>query len=139
MVLHHYYPELVVESTEIDRTVVSLARKYFGIATNDRMKVFIEDGREYLARQTPATRYDIILVDCYTGAGHHPYSLSTTEFYALCKDHLTAGGVVATNLVSSDPLFEKKVNTFTNSFDHCLEVQSRWSRCIFRQQCRSAS
>ena len=116
MIFHHYFPELVIESTEIDPAVLDITMKYFGISLDDRMKVYIEDARGYLARQPASVKYDIIIVDCFTGVGLHPFLLSTSEFYFLCKDHLVDGGVVATNIVESDPLFKQKIHTMVSSF-----------------------
>ncbi len=118
MVLHHYFPDMVIESTEIDAEVVRMARRWFGIEPDKRMVVFTEEGRGYLCRQAPTVAYDIILVDCFTGSGQHPYSLSTVEFYEEVRSHLASDGVVATNLVASDPMFERKVATMQAGFAH---------------------
>ncbi len=120
LVLHHYFPDLLIESTELDSTVVSLAHRFFGIAHDPRLRVFIEDGRRFLEVLGADVRYDMIFVDCYTGAGHHPFALSTTEFYDHCKAHLSTNGVVVTNLVENDPLFRRKVDTFSLSFRHVM-------------------
>ena len=131
MVLHHYFPEVVVESTEIDAEVVRLARRWFGIRPDERMPVHIEEGRSFLARQPETVRYDSILVDCFTGSGQHPYSLSTREFYELTRSHLAPGGVVATNLDASDPMFEQKVATFHASFAHVWRYRTEGANVCF--------
>ncbi len=131
MVLHHHCPNLTIESTETDRVVVSLAKKYFGIALDDRMPVFVREGREHLKDQPAGVRYDAIFVDCFTGAGLHPYSLSTTEFYDLCKAHLTDGGVVVSNLIATDSMFGRKVNTFVNSFKHVWHFENENADVFF--------
>jgi len=118
MVIHHYFPDVVIESTELDREVVRIARRWFGIEQDPRMQVFVEEGRSYLARQPSDVKYDAILVDCFTGSGQHPYSLSTKEFYDLTREHLAPGGVVATNLTGSDPLFAEKWSTMRECFRH---------------------
>jgi len=100
MIFHHYFPEIIVEGSEINPKIASLTNKYFGIKSDNRLKVAIQEGRKHLSSLTK-NRYDIILVDCYTGVGHHPYTLSTVEFYNLCKSRLTEFGVVATNLIDS--------------------------------------
>jgi hypothetical protein len=87
------------------------------------MKVFVEDGRQYLENRPSAAKYDVIFVDCFTDAGLHPYLLSTTEFYHLCKSHLSEDGVVVSNLVASDPMFGQKVNTFARSFEHVWQFE----------------
>jgi spermidine synthase len=131
MVLHHYFPELVIESTEIDAEVVRLARRWFGIRPDERMPVYIEEGRSFLARQPETVRYDSILVDCFTGSGQHPYSVSTREFYELTRSHLAPGGVVATNLDASDPIFEQKVATIQASFAHAWRYRTDGANVCF--------
>jgi spermidine synthase len=131
MVLHHYFPELVIESTEIDGEVVRLARRWFGIRPDQRMPVYIEEGRSFLAQQPETVRYHSILVDCFTGSGQHPYSLSTREFYELTRSHLAPGGVVATNLDGSDPMFEQKVATIQASFAHVWRYATEGANVCF--------
>jgi spermidine synthase len=117
-ILHAHIPDLVLESTEIDEDVLPIAQKFFGYIPDDRQKVFIQDGREYLANRPKDVLYDFIHVDAFRGFGHIPYDLGTTEFYDLCKAHLVQGGVVCANLVASDPLFRARVNTMAASFQH---------------------
>jgi spermidine synthase len=116
MALRHYIPGVIIESTETEATVVQLAQRYFGITLDDHMRVAVEDGRKYLARRPADTSYEIIMVDCFSGSGQHPYRLSTIEFYDLCKRHLKPGGVVVTNFSSADPLIDEKVATFASAF-----------------------
>jgi peptide deformylase len=121
MILHHYFHKTVIESTEIDSEVVDLSKKYFGIYLDERMIVENTDGRSYLQNQNSDKKYDIIIVDTFSGSGVHPFPFSTIEFYDLCKKHLSENGVVTTNLVETDPLFQQKVKTFIESFKYVYE------------------
>jgi spermidine synthase len=116
MVLYHYFPEVRIESTDIDPDVVAVAREYFGIVTDERQKVIVQDGREYLAELSAGMRYDIIMVDAFRGVGSSPVQLGTREFYAICKDHLLDDGVVVVNLMGTDELFHEKIRTIAGSF-----------------------
>jgi spermidine synthase len=131
MVLHHYFPQMVIESTEIDAEVVRLARRWFGARLDERMPVYTEEGRAYLGRQPASVSYDIILVDCFTGSGQHPYTLSTREFYELTRSHLAPGGVLATNLDASEPMFEQKVATIQASFAHVWRYETEGANVLF--------
>lgn len=117
-ILYAHFPDLVLESTELDGDVLPIAQKYFGYIPDDRQKVVIQDGREYLANRPPDTQYDFIHVDAFRGLGHTPFALGTTEFYDLCKSHLVEGGVVCANLVESDSLFRARINTMSSSFQN---------------------
>jgi spermidine synthase len=121
MVLRHYFPDVVVDSSELDGEVVSIAREYFAIDLDERMKVAVGDGRDHLAAMPPDTAFDILMVDCYSGSGKHPDELSTTDFYALCKSRLRAGGVVATNLIESDPKYREKAQQLASSFAYVYD------------------
>jgi spermidine synthase len=131
MVLHHHFPEMLIESTEIDAEVVRLARRWFGIRPDERTPVYTEEGRSFLARQPEAVVYDSILVDCFTGSGQHPYALSTREFYDLARSHLAPAGVLVTNLDASDPMFEQKVATIQASFAHVWRYRTEGANVCF--------
>jgi spermidine synthase len=131
MVLHHYFPKMVIESTEIDPEVVRLARRWFGVRPDERTPVHTEDGRAFLARRPETVVYDVILVDCFTGSGQHPYAMSTREFYELTRSRLAPGGVLATNLDATDPMFEPKVATIQASFAHVWRYESEAANVLF--------
>jgi spermidine synthase len=131
MVLHHFFPEMVIESTEIDAEVVRVARRWFGVQPDERMRVFTEEGRAFLGRRPQTVAYDVVLVDCFTGSGQHPYSLSTREFYELTRSRLAPGGVLATNLVAFDPMFEQKIATLQASFAHVWRFETDGADVLF--------
>lgn len=92
----HDYPEMRVDVVELDQTVVDIAHDYFGLPHDERLRVIVGDGREYL--ETTDGRYDVIVVDAYHET-HMPFALSTLEFVRLARSRLTPGGVLAFNVV----------------------------------------
>jgi spermidine synthase len=98
----HYYPDLVVETVEIDPNVVRVAKNYFDLNENDRQKVHVEDGRVYLRRTS--SKYNLILMDAYV-AGRYgsgiPQHLATKEFFEIARDHLSTNGVLAYNVIGT--------------------------------------
>jgi spermidine synthase len=118
LVLHHFWPDLRVESTDIDPAVRNLASGFFGVAYDHRQTLVIEDGRKYLEILPAHRKYDFILVDAFRGTGFGPLHLATAEFYDVCKRRLVPGGVVATNFVSSDSLLLERINTIRTCFKH---------------------
>ncbi|NJL69240.1 MAG: fused MFS/spermidine synthase [Richelia sp. CSU_2_1] len=113
---HHYFPDATIECTDIDRTIVAVAQKYFGIQLDDRLKVAIQDGRDYLAEKISATKYDIIIVDAGFGSGYMPYRLVTQEFYQLCKSRLSNSGVIAVHLFHKQDFNAAAVKTLQSVF-----------------------
>ncbi len=115
MILHHYFPELTISSSESSGGVITLLEMFFGIETSERLSVSHIDGRQHL-QHFPHNIFDIILLDGFSNAGDHPDTLATVEFYQLCKSKLATGGVVASNLVDNHPAFEQKMETFCAAF-----------------------
>ncbi len=123
MVFHHYFSDLIVESSEISEGVLQLAEICFGIIPDDRMKITLQDGREHL-QTFPENHFDIILLDSFSGVGDHPNHLSTVEFYQLCKSRLVDDGVVVTNLIDNNPFYQQKVATFFSVFKFGYEYDN---------------
>jgi len=88
MILHHYLPEVVIESTDIESDLLTIAPRFFGVRIDQRQKLIIQDGEKYLANRPKSTLYDFILLDAFRGTGYGPYHLNTTDFYNLCKNLL---------------------------------------------------
>lgn len=91
-------PDVSVTSIEIDPEIVSVARRYFGFAPRQRDRVLVGDGRRELEKEIRET--DVIFVDAYF-SDSVPFHLLTREFYALCREKLSADGVVAANFVGA--------------------------------------
>jgi spermidine synthase len=119
MVFHHYFPNVIIESTEIDPILPEIAQRYFGLALDNRNQVIIQDGRRFLEERRSNRLdklYDIILVDAFFEALYTPYQLATHNFLELCKLNLNKAGVLMVNLIASDPLFGAKIETLRASF-----------------------
>jgi len=116
LALHHHFPGCVIDCTEIDPAVVGVARRFFGVEQDARLRVAIEDGRVRLERH--ATRYDLILLDVFLDNGYSPYRMATREFFTLCRARLQPGGVLVTNLLAGDPWAARKAQTLAAVFPY---------------------
>jgi spermidine synthase len=92
------YPRLSLDVVEIDDEVVEVAREFFALPVDPRIRVYVEDGRDFV-RFAPDV-YDIIVVDAFDD-DHVPRPLLTDEFMRECRDCLGAGGVLAYNVIGS--------------------------------------
>lgn len=92
------YPDLQIDIAEIDPDVVKLAKKYFYLTEDEKLKVYVEDGRVFLNRSKD--KYDIIIMDAYF-AEAIPFHLTTKEFMEIAKKHLQPGGVIICNVIGS--------------------------------------
>jgi len=91
--------DFFVQIVEIDPKVVEVAQQWFHLTPNDRLKVTVEDGRMFL--KLTQQKYDVILVDAFTGGGQIPFHLTTKEFFTEVKAHLSPNGVLAMNVINA--------------------------------------
>jgi spermidine synthase len=94
----HDYPDMKIDSVEIDPVVVDVARRYFAFPTDPRLRVFTQDARRYV--QTTTDTYDIVIMDAYY-AEALPFHLTTQEFFRETKSKMTTDGVMAYNVISA--------------------------------------
>lgn len=96
--LARYWPDLEVDTVEVDPSVVQASKRYFGYEPAKGHHVHVKDARMFL-RDTSAT-YDVIWLDVF--ARHLiPFHLTTQEFFRELRDRLNPDGVLAVNLASS--------------------------------------
>lgn len=98
----HFYPDVNVDTVELDPMVVQIAQNYFAVKESPTLHVHILDGRLYLRRT--AKKYDVLIMDAYKASRYGsfiPYHLVTKEFFELARDHLTENGVVAYNVIGT--------------------------------------
>ena len=115
-VLHHYFPDVTIECTEVDANILAIANKFFGVQLNERLKVKIQDGREYLEQKNDQDKYDIIMIDVAFGNGYMSYNLATKEFYELCDSHLSQSGVIVVNTLKSNGFEAEYMKTIQTVF-----------------------
>lgn len=98
----HYYPDVMIETVEIDPVVVQVAKDYFHFSESSAQRVHQADGRVFLRRSQ--AKYGAIILDAYV---HHrygssiPYHLATKEFFEMASAHLTTNGVLAYNVIGT--------------------------------------
>jgi spermidine synthase len=78
---------------EIDPEIVAIGREYFHM-DEPNVQTHVEDARVYLTRTSE--KYSIIGIDAYRQP-YIPFHLTTSEFFALARDHLAPGGVLMIN------------------------------------------
>ncbi|HEY7607872.1 MAG TPA: fused MFS/spermidine synthase [Alphaproteobacteria bacterium] len=91
------YPDAEITGVDLDPAVIRVARDYFGLKDQPRIRLVAEDARWFLARSSE--RYDVICVDLYV-TGTIPFFTATTEFFALARERLTDNGMLMINVLS---------------------------------------
>lgn len=136
MLFHHHFPELHIDGSELDERVLDLNEMLFGLSPSKRINVAVQDGVSHLTGISQ--HYDIILLDCFTHAGDHPKSITTPEFYSLCRSKMSPHGVTVQYLAGSDIEAEKKVLQFTASFPHVYYFADENTHVLFGLEERPA-
>ncbi len=123
-VLHRAAPGLVVDYVELDPAVPEMAEQFGFWRPDDGDRVHIGDGRQFLNRSS--LTWDLIYVDAYIGLAV-PFHLTTREFFAVARDHLTPQGSVALNLAAGleDPFSRSLLHTLRESFRTTLVFKVR--------------
>ncbi|MBX3013859.1 MAG: fused MFS/spermidine synthase [Caldilineaceae bacterium] len=90
------YGPLPMTGIELDPQIITVGQQYFGM-NQPNLTAIAADGRRWLLQQPPTAQWDIIVVDAYRPP-YIPFHLTTVEFFALLRRHLSAEGVVAINV-----------------------------------------
>lgn len=121
------YPSVTkVTMVELDGEVVEVSKLYLnsvcGKAFDDpRVSVIIDDGRKFL--EETRDYYDVIILDLTDPMEPSKY-VYTREFYKLCQDRLTVGGILS--LHNDSPFFYPEAfnvitKTVRSVFPHCFQ------------------
>jgi spermidine synthase len=117
----HYFPDTLVDAVEIDGELLDIGRRWFGLPDTPKLRLHVADARPFL--RTTDERYDAIFVDAYRQP-YIPFYLTTREFFALCRERLRPGGVVAINVghpEGSDRLNQVLAATLRTSFANVVK------------------
>jgi len=88
------YGPIPIDGAELDPEIIRVGQEYFDM-TEPNFKPRAQDGRYFLANSDET--YDVIAIDAYRPP-YIPFHLTTREFFAECRAHLTEEGVVAINV-----------------------------------------
>ncbi|MFA6537412.1 MAG: fused MFS/spermidine synthase [Patescibacteria group bacterium] len=93
------YPDSTIDVVEIDPGITALAKKYFRLPDEPRLKIIHEDGRVFLNKTTE--KYDLIFGDAFASRYSIPYQLTTIEAVKKEFNLLNENGAVILNIISS--------------------------------------
>lgn len=102
---------LRVDVVELDPGMTRVARRYFGLGDDARLRVFHEDARAFLNRRArqvatgpdreDAGRYDLIFADVFNSYYSVPFHVGTVEAVGRMRALLADGGVVVMNIIAA--------------------------------------
>ncbi len=91
------YPKGTIDVVEIDPQMTAIAKKYFRLEENERMRIFHEDGRTFLNRAEPA-QYDAVFMDAFGSLFSVPFQLTTVEAVRKIERVLKDDGLLIANI-----------------------------------------
>lgn len=126
----HDYPRIRIDVAEIDPVVVEIAKQYFAVPNDPRLKITTTDGRNFLRRA--GAQYDAIFMDAYASGRNGiylPYHLATKEFFELAWKRIENGGCLAYNVVGeiggqNDDTIRSVYSTLTSVFQCVYTFQA---------------
>jgi len=114
--IHHYMPDIQMDTVELDGAVLEAAEKHFDFKRDEKNTVRIGDGRVHvriMLRQK--VKYDIIMLDAFRG-GYIPYHLTTKEFFQQVKGLLSENGIIAANMRPDFKIYDYHKRTMAKVF-----------------------
>lgn len=114
------YPNARINVVEIDPRMTAIAKQFFRLQENPRLKIFHEDGRAFLNR-AEADQYDAVLMDAFGSLFSVPFQLTTLEAVEQINRVLKDDGVVIFNLGAaikgdSSKFLQAEIKTYRQIF-----------------------
>lgn len=105
------FPDGHITVVEQRKSVVKIARSYFHLPFDDRLKIVTGDGGSFIRKiaETRRKRYDLLLIDAFSHEAVAS-SINGAAFFDACRALLTEQGVMVINLWNTDRLL----------FDHIM-------------------
>ena len=123
------FPDLRVDSVEIDAEVCKVAEKFFG-ASDNRLNVVTDCAFNHLATMVKQQQYDMVVVDLDFGNGVNdsivvpPRRVLDSGFLNELKCVVSPGGVVCVNTISSPEGYEECVDAFSPHFQQIVVAKA---------------
>lgn len=111
---------------EIDPDAIDLAKNHFSYIKNCPAKInfLVGDGRIILSKQPPG-KYDLIIIDAFTG-DNIPFHLLSIEAFKIYLDKLKEGGIIAFHISNRYHDFSPLLKSTANSlWVHFLQQQTQ--------------
>ncbi len=114
------YPNAEIKVVEIDPQMTEIAREFFRLKDNPRLKITHQDGRVFL-NQAESNQYDAVLMDAFGSLFSVPFQLTTLEAAQHINRVLKEDGVVIFNLggaIKGDAarFLQAELNTYRQVF-----------------------
>jgi spermidine synthase len=118
--LLQHFPECRLKVVEFRKSVVKIARSYFGLPLDPRLKIIVDDGGDYIPRRAEPYRehYSLLFVDAFDHEGMAS-SICNEAFFDACKALLKIQGILVINLWggANNPEFQQVTQWLARVFN----------------------
>ncbi len=90
-------PDVTVDVSEIEPSLYNLAKKYFRVGDDSRLRNYTDDGRRLL--HDSEKNYDFVFSDVYYSLFSIPAHFTTREFFEVARDKLNENGFFVANMI----------------------------------------
>jgi spermidine synthase len=116
-------PSTQIDIVEVDKEVAAIAENYFLFKPTANVKVFIEDGLEFV-QKAKAESYDLIFIDAFT-EDYVPSSFLTLDFASNVKRILTKTGIVSVNgFGKKNKYYQLETELYKKTFTNIINLTS---------------
>lgn len=119
--LHHCFPKLKITAVDIDNAMLKMATEYFNLILDDRMKIEIADGIQFIKdaaaceKKYKAILFDVDSKDTTVGMSCPPKQFLELSLLKTVTTCLTEDGLFILNLVSRDKNLKQRTKDELNS------------------------
>lgn len=101
--LLYHFSDCKIKVIELRPAMVKIARRFFSLPLEPRLKIKIADGAHYIKQQSLQSprQHDFILLDAFDHAGMAD-TVQGINFFSACKELLTDEGILIINLWGSN-------------------------------------
>jgi spermidine synthase len=95
-------PDVAVDVVELDPGITETARNYFFLEDRPAQRIFHEDARMFINRESAAgVKYDAVFEDVFGSSYNIPFHMTTVECMRKIRAMLADDGVFIVNIISS--------------------------------------
>ena len=132
--LFNRFPNTLIDVVELLPELKDVASDYFSMPRDDRLKVIIEDGYDYIMNTEHVYQcglpYDVIFMDIFDKNGT-PKKFATDEFYAGLSRKICYNGYVAFNTWISPNSYPRYMNQLKDVFGRVIEQSKSGNHIAF--------
>jgi len=92
--LHAMYPDAKITGVDIDKTMIDIGKKYFGLGSVPGLSLVTDDAKNYI--QNNRKQWDMIVIDLFVGASIPPF-VGEETFLLQMKKYLSSKGNILIN------------------------------------------